>query len=75
MPHSLLREQVDTRATPRTIEIFHRGKRIAAHVRRYGGQRHGILPEHMPSAHRRYAEWTPERLQRQAQGIGPNTRR
>jgi transposase len=31
------------------------------------------LPEHMPSAHRRYAEWTPERLQRQAQGIGPNT--
>ena len=27
----------------------------------------------MPSAHRRYAEWTPERLQRQARGIGPNT--
>jgi transposase len=73
VPHSLLREQVDTRATPRTIEIFHRGKRVAAHARRYGGQRHGTLPEHMPSAHRRYAEWTPERLQRQAQGIGPNT--
>ena len=73
VPHSLLREQVDTRATPRTIEIYHRGKPTAAHVRRYGGQRHGTLPEHMPSAHRRYAEWTPERLQRQAQGIGPNT--
>jgi transposase len=27
----------------------------------------------MPSAHRRYAEWTPERLQRDARGIGPNT--
>ena len=27
----------------------------------------------MPSAHRRYAEWTPERFQRQARGIGPNT--
>jgi transposase len=73
VPHSLLREQVDTRATTRTIEIFHRGKRVAAHARRYGGHRHGTLPEHMPSAHRRYAEWTPERLQRQAQGIGPNT--
>ncbi len=84
-PHSLIREQVDTRATTRTIEIFHRGKRVAAHARRYGGQRHGTLPEHMPSAHRRgacpraalrpdpWAEWTPERLQRQAQGIGPNT--
>ncbi len=27
----------------------------------------------MPSAHRRYAEWTPERFQRQAREIGPNT--
>jgi transposase len=59
VPHSLIREQVDTRATPRTIEIFHRGRRVAAHARRYGGPRHGTQPEHMPSAHRRYAEWTP----------------
>ncbi|NPD69745.1 IS21 family transposase (plasmid) [Lichenicola cladoniae] len=73
VPHALIREQVDTRATARTIEVFHRGKRVAAHVRRYGGPRHGTQPEHMPSAHRRYAEWTPERLQRQARGIGPNT--
>ena len=27
----------------------------------------------MPSAHRRYAEWSPERFQRQASAIGPNT--
>ena len=73
VPHALIREQVDTRATARTIEVFHRGKRVAAHARRYGGPRHGTLPEHMPSAHRRYAEWTPERLQRRARGIGPNT--
>jgi transposase len=73
VPHALLREQVDTRATAHTIEVFHRGRRVAAHARRYGGPRHGTLPEHMPSAHRRYAEWTPERLQRDARGIGPNT--
>lgn len=73
VPHALIHEQVDTRATAHTIEVFHRGKRVAAHVRRYGGPRHGTLPEHMPSAHRRYAEWTPERLQRQARAIGPNT--
>ena len=29
--------------------------------------------EHMPSSHRRYADWTPEKLRRQAAGIGPNT--
>jgi transposase len=73
VPHSLIREQVDTRATARTIEVFHRGKRVAAHARRYGGPRHGTQPEHMPSAHRRYAEWNPERFQRQARDIGPNT--
>jgi transposase len=73
VPHALIREQVDTRATARTIEIFHRGKRVAAHARRYGGPRHGTQAEHMPSAHRRYAEWTPERMQRQACAIGPNT--
>jgi len=73
VPHALLREQVDTRATARTIEVFHRGKRVAAHLRRYAGPRHHTQPDHMPSAHRRYAEWTPERLQRQARDIGPNT--
>ena len=73
VPHALIREQVDTRATARTIEVFHRGKRVAAHARRYGGPRHGTQPEHMPSAHRRYAEWTPQRFQRQARDIGPNT--
>ncbi len=66
VPHALIREQGDTRATQRPIEVFHRGKRVAAHARRYGGPRHGTQTEHMPSAHRRYAEWTPERLQRDA---------
>ena len=73
VPHALLREQVDTRATARTIEVFHRGKRVAAHLRHYAGPRHHTQPEHMPSAHRRYAEWTHERLQRQARDIGPST--
>jgi len=73
VPHALLREQVDTRLTARTVEVFHRGKRVAAHARRYGGPRHGTDPNHMPSAHRRYAEWNPERFHRQARGIGPNT--
>ena len=73
VPHALIREQVDTRATTRTIEVFHRGTRVASHARRYGGPRHGTLPDHMPSAHRRYGEWSAERFARQARDIGPNT--
>jgi transposase len=73
VPHALIRAQVDVRLTNRTIEVFHRGQRVAAHQRRYGGPRHGTDPDHMPSAHRRYAAWSPERFQRWARSIGPNT--
>jgi hypothetical protein len=38
--------------------VFHRGNRVASHARRYAGPRHGTLPDHMPSAHRRYGEWS-----------------
>src|SRR5215204_4493880 len=73
VPHALIRAQVDVRLTSRTVEVFHRGQRVAAHQRRFGGRRHGTDPDHMPRSHRRYAEWTPERFQRWARAIGPHT--
>jgi len=73
VPHMLIRAEVEVRITSRTVEVFHRSQRVAAHQRRYGGRRHGTDPDHMPSSHRRYAEWTPERIRRWARGIGPST--
>jgi transposase len=73
VPHSLIRAEVDVRITARIVEIFYRGKRVAVHQRRHGGRRHGTEPEHMPKAHRHYAEWSPERFSRWARTIGPNT--
>lgn len=73
VPHALIHAEVDVRITARTIEAYHRGQRVAAHERRYGGRRHGTDPLHMPSSHRRYAAWTPERFQRWAATIGPHT--
>ena len=73
VPHALIHQQVDVRGASRTVEVFHRGQRVAAHQRRYGGRRHGTDPDHMPSSHRRYAEWTPERFRRWARTIGPDT--
>jgi transposase len=73
VPHQLLRETVWARITARTIEVFHCGQRVAAHVRSSSNRKHTTLREHMPSSHRRYADWTPERLRRQAEGIGRHT--
>jgi transposase len=71
VPHRLIREAVEARITDRTVEIFHRGARVAVHVRSPLRHRHTTVPEHMPSAHRRYADWTPARLRREADRIGP----
>jgi transposase len=73
VPHALLRETVWARIAARTIEVFHRGERVAAHVRSSSDRRHTTVPDHMPSSHRRYADWTPERIRRQAGEIGRNT--
>ena len=49
VPHRLLREQVEARITARTIELFHKGERVAVHMRGGARGRHTTLPEHMPT--------------------------
>ena len=73
VPHGLLREKLWVRITARTVEVFQRGKRVAAHVRSSSNRRHTTVHEHMPSSHQRYGDWTPERIQRQANEVGPKT--
>jgi transposase len=70
-PHRLIRERIEARVTDSTVEIFHKGARVASHVRSAVKRRHTTIAEHMPSSHRHYAEWTPERIMREAAVIGP----
>jgi transposase len=72
VPHQLLRQEVEARITAATIEIFHRGKRVASHRRSLRPHRPTTVPEHMPSAHRRYRDWTHERIRHEAQAVGPD---
>jgi transposase len=69
-PYQLIKETLDLRATARAVEIFHRGRRVAAHPRSRIPFRHTTMSEHMPSSHRRYADWTQSRLKSEAAGIG-----
>ncbi len=73
VPFRLLREEVEARLTARTVEIFHRGKLVAAHPRGFRAHRPTTLAEHMPSSHRRYRDWTHERILREAAAIGDDT--
>ena len=73
VPYRFARDAVEVRLTGRTVEVFARGERIAAHLRSSGNGRHTTVHEHMPSSHRRYADWTIDRIRRDAAAIGPST--
>lgn len=73
VPYRFARQQLEARVTARTVEFFVKGERIAAHLRASGNGKHTTIPEHMPSSHRRYADWTIDRIRREAAAIGPST--
>ena len=75
VPHALVRREVEVRYTATSVEIFHRGERVASHLRVFARGRHTTVAAHMPERHRHYAEWSPERLVRWAEKIGPETAR
>jgi transposase len=51
VPHTLLRETLWARMTARTVELYHRGTRVAVHVRSSSNRRHTTVREHMPASH------------------------
>ena len=73
VPYALVKQPLDARLTDNTLECFHKGQRVASHVRSHRKGRHTTVTEHMPKAHREYAEWTPQRLVRWAEKTGPAT--
>jgi len=73
VPHRFARSEVEVRLTPQTVEVFLKGEWIAAHRRGSPNHGHTTLAEHMPSSHRRYADWTIQRIRRAAASIGPAT--
>jgi len=72
VPYRHAREAVEVRMTSRSVEIFLRGERIAVHLRGSGDGKHTTLNEHMPSSHRRHADWTIEKILSHAQSHGPS---
>lgn len=71
VPHALIGAHLEARVTNNIVELFHKGKRVASHPRsdEIGG--HTTDPAHQPSAHRHYAEQTPELIIKWARSIGP----
>jgi transposase len=75
VPYALVKQQLEVRVSARVVEIFHKGTRVASHLRSRLKGRHSTVATHMPTAHQHYAEWTPQRLIRWAADSGAATAR
>jgi transposase len=64
---------VDVRTTPATVEIFHRGKRVASHLRGRGRNLPVTQAEHRPKSHQAHLEWTPSWMVEWAGKVGAHT--
>jgi len=60
-------------AIRRRVEIFHKGNRIASHLRSRRRGQAITQNEHRPKSHQAHLEWTPSRMVNWARSIGPNT--
>jgi transposase len=73
VPYRLVQEPVDVRVSAATIEIFHKGVRVASHVRSHVPNRATTASEHRPKSHQRHLEWTPSRMVEWGKTVGPLT--
>lgn len=73
VPFQLIQQEIEVRYTATTVEVLHKGRRVASHLRSYKKGAHTTVPEHMPKAHQAHLEWTPSRLIDWGKNIGPST--
>ena len=75
VPYTLVQERVEVRSTPATVEIFHKGQRVASHLRSRTRGQAITENEHRPKSHQAHLEWTPSRMVKWAEQTGPHTAR
>lgn len=64
---------MEVRYSDYTVEIFYQNKRVAVHNRFYQPGYFSTQEDHMASAHKVYAEWTPSRMINWSKNYGKYT--
>ena len=73
VPHTLVGQEVQIRATERMLEVFHRSQQVAIHPLRSIPGRFSTSADHMPSHHRFVLNADSDFFLREAAKIGPQT--
>ncbi len=70
VPYHLIGKKVKVRISGDQIEVYHKGKRVAIHLRSKVKGAHTTWEEHMPEGHRLYRK-SPRDLIKEARRLGP----
>ena len=73
VPHTLVGQEVQIRATERMLEVFHRSQQVAIHPLNPVSGRYSTAADHMPSHHRFMLNQDSDFFLREAAKIGPHT--
>jgi hypothetical protein len=73
VPYTLIGKSVDAFLTTSSVQILHRGERIATHPRLTGQNHHSTLDPHRAPAHSAIANRTPDWLRGEAAKVGVAT--
>jgi transposase len=73
VPHALVHQEVNIRATEHLLAVFHHDQQVALHPRSATLGRFSTNPDHMPANHRFVLTTDADWLQRQAGKVGPYT--
>ena len=73
VPYILVKKEIEIRLSASTIECFYQGERIASHQRSHSNGMATTCTEHMPKAHQKHLEWTPNKMLTWGREIGPST--
>jgi transposase len=73
VPHQLHCEELEVCLSATTVEVMHKGHRVAVHARSYTPHTASTLREHMPPNHREWAEADPTKVIAWAHELGPHT--
>lgn len=75
VPFQYVKRTVSVAATSKSVSVTCDGKRIAIHQRAFRKGEYRTNPDHMPDAHRDFAEWDGARFRRWAAEVGASTER
>lgn len=73
VPYEHACKSVQIRATAKTVECFHKGLRIASHIRNHRRYGYTTMEDHMPKSHQEQAKYSLSHIKNWAKKVGEQT--